>query len=49
MAQKDDSVPTGLLSRVVRFVRNPSSGFTDVRWRLFFGGVCALHVGTRSG
>src|SRR6185369_15568598 len=25
------------------------SGFTDVRWRLFFGGVCALHVGTRSG
>ena len=28
--------------------RLTSSGFTDVRWRLFFGGVCALHVGTRS-
>ena len=29
--------------------RLTNSGFTDVRWRLFFGGVCALHVGTRSG
>ena len=29
--------------------RLTSSGFTDVRWRLFFGGVCALHIGTRSG
>jgi len=28
--------------------RLTSSGFTDVRWRLFFGGVCALHIGTRS-
>ena len=28
--------------------RLTNSGFTDVRWRLFFGGVCALHVGTRS-
>jgi demethylmenaquinone methyltransferase / 2-methoxy-6-polyprenyl-1,4-benzoquinol methylase len=29
--------------------RLTNSGFTDVRWRLFFGGVCALHVGTRIG
>jgi hypothetical protein len=29
MTQKDDSVPGGLLSRVVRFVRNPSSGFSE--------------------
>src|SRR3954469_18151655 len=28
--------------------RLTGSGFTDVRWRLFFGGVCALHLGTRS-
>lgn len=28
--------------------RLSASGFTDVRWRLFFGGVCALHVATRS-
>lgn len=29
MAQKDDSAPGGLLSRVVRFVRNPSTGFQE--------------------
>lgn len=29
MPQKDDSAPGGLLSRVVRFVRNPSSGFSE--------------------
>jgi ABC-type transporter Mla MlaB component len=29
MANKDDSAPGGLLSRVVRFVRNPSSGFNE--------------------
>src|ERR1700709_1438798 len=29
MAQKDDSAPQGLLSRVVRFVRNPGSGFAE--------------------
>ena len=29
MATKDDSAPAGLLSRVVRFVRNPSSGFNE--------------------
>ena len=29
MAQKDDSGPGGLLSRVVRFVRNPGSGFGE--------------------
>jgi hypothetical protein len=29
MAQKDDSVAGGLLSRVVRFVRNPGSGFSE--------------------
>lgn len=29
MSQKDDSAPGGLLSRVVRFVRNPSSGFSE--------------------
>ena len=29
MAQKDDSAPGGLLSRVVRFVRNPASGFNE--------------------
>ena len=29
MTQKDDSAPGGLLSRVVRFVRNPSSGFSE--------------------
>src|ERR1700709_465482 len=29
MAQKDDSAPQGLLSRVVRFVRNPGSGFNQ--------------------
>lgn len=29
MANKDDSAPAGLLSRVVRFVRNPSSGFNE--------------------
>jgi demethylmenaquinone methyltransferase/2-methoxy-6-polyprenyl-1,4-benzoquinol methylase len=28
--------------------RLTGSGFTDVRWRLFFGGVCALHLATRS-
>ncbi|WP_309246698.1 hypothetical protein [Ramlibacter montanisoli] len=29
MANKDDSAPGGLLSRVVRFVRNPASGFNE--------------------
>jgi hypothetical protein len=29
MPQKDDSAPAGLFSRVVRFVRNPSSGFSE--------------------
>ena len=29
MTQKDDSGPGGLLSRVVRFVRSPASGFSD--------------------
>lgn len=29
MATKDDSAPGGLLSRVVRFVRNPGSGFSE--------------------
>ena len=29
MPNKDDSAPGGLLSRVVRFVRNPSSGFNE--------------------
>jgi len=29
MASKDDSAPGGLLSRVVRFVRNPASGFNE--------------------
>ncbi|MDE2607242.1 MAG: hypothetical protein KGL68_15100, partial [Burkholderiales bacterium] len=29
MATKDDSAPGGLLSRVVRFVRNPTSGFNE--------------------
>ncbi len=29
MANKDESAPGGLLSRVVRFVRNPSSGFNE--------------------
>jgi hypothetical protein len=29
MTQKDDSASGGLLSRVVRFVRNPSSGFSE--------------------
>lgn len=29
MANRDDSAPGGLLSRVVRFVRNPSSGFNE--------------------
>lgn len=29
MASKDDSAPAGLLSRVVRFVRNPASGFNE--------------------
>jgi ABC-type transporter Mla MlaB component len=29
MPTKDDSAPAGLLSRVVRFVRNPSSGFNE--------------------
>jgi len=29
MSTKDDSAPGGLLSRVVRFVRNPSSGFNE--------------------
>jgi hypothetical protein len=29
MANKDDSAPGGLLSRVVRFVRNPTSGFNE--------------------
>ena len=28
--------------------RMTAGGFTDVRWRLFFGGVCALHEGTRA-
>jgi hypothetical protein len=29
MPTKDDSAPGGLLSRVVRFVKNPASGFND--------------------
>jgi demethylmenaquinone methyltransferase/2-methoxy-6-polyprenyl-1,4-benzoquinol methylase len=29
--------------------RLAACGFTDVRYRLFFGGVCAMHVGTRNG
>ena len=29
MTTKDDSAPGGLLSRVVRFVRNPASGFNE--------------------
>src|SRR5205085_24961 len=29
MPNKDDSAPGGLLSRVVRFVRNPASGFNE--------------------
>jgi ABC-type transporter Mla MlaB component len=29
MAQKDESAPGGLLSRVVRFVRSPGSGFNE--------------------
>src|ERR1700712_936462 len=29
MATKEDSAPGGLLSRVVRFVRNPASGFNE--------------------
>jgi len=28
--------------------RLAAQGFTDVRWRLFLGGVCALHEGTRA-
>lgn len=33
MATKDDSTPGGLLSRVVRFVRNPTSGFNEADGR----------------
>jgi len=22
-------------------------GFSDVRWQLLLGGICAIHVGTR--
>ncbi|HEU5040342.1 MAG TPA: ubiquinone/menaquinone biosynthesis methyltransferase [Gemmatimonadales bacterium] len=28
--------------------RMERQGFTDTRWRLFLGGVCALHEGTRA-
>jgi demethylmenaquinone methyltransferase/2-methoxy-6-polyprenyl-1,4-benzoquinol methylase len=28
--------------------RMERQGFTDARWRLFLGGVCALHEGTRA-
>ena len=28
--------------------RMAARGFADVRWRLFLGGVCALHEGTRA-
>ena len=28
--------------------RMAEQGFTDIKWRLFFGGVSALHEGTRA-
>jgi demethylmenaquinone methyltransferase/2-methoxy-6-polyprenyl-1,4-benzoquinol methylase len=28
--------------------RMTDAGLTDVRWRLFLGGVCALHEGARA-